>query len=264
MRPATISDLMSSLGCTKWPERWGEIYDKVMDQYDKYGCDFTDPIFYDKLADRYNVLREYRDYYKEAAVEIGKDEDLARARKELPDASDGYVESIATCRTLCDLASERGIMLLHAATVKVGGKAYAFSAPSGTGKSTHIRLWKKFFGEKVSILNGDKPLVREKDGEIIAYGTPWCGKEGWNKNDKAPLAALCFIERASVPSIRRLSTEEAVSRVFGQLLKPRHEAGVREVLRLTDILLRSVPLYLLSCDISEASARLSFETLTQV
>ena len=188
--------------------------------------------------------------------------EYARARRELPEASDGYVESITTYRALCDEASRRGTMLLHAATVKVGGRAYAFSAPSGTGKSTHIRLWRKFFGDRVSILNGDKPLVREKDGAIVAYGTPWCGKEGWNSNDSAPLGALCFIERGDTPSIRPLTPSEAVERVFGQLLKPTHEEGVKAILHLTDILLRRVPLYLLSCDISYEAARLSFETLT--
>ena len=74
----TIEELMKANNCTKWPERWGEIYDSVMDQYDKYGCEFADPVFYDKLGDRYNVLREYREYYKEAAEKIAEDENLAR------------------------------------------------------------------------------------------------------------------------------------------------------------------------------------------
>lgn len=78
MRYATINDLMSSLGCAKWPERWAEIYDNIMDQYDKYGCEFADPVFYDRLGDRYDCLKEYREYYKEAAAEIAKDEDLSR------------------------------------------------------------------------------------------------------------------------------------------------------------------------------------------
>ena len=190
------------------------------------------------------------------------EETFARARVDLPDSSDGYVESICTYRALCDTASAHGAMLLHAATVKVGDYAYAFSAPSGTGKSTHIRLWRRVFGEKIRILNGDKPLLREKDGKLIAYGTPWCGKEGWNSNDKAPLGALCFVARGEKNSIRPLSKEEAVDRVFSQLLKPTHRAGVTETLRLTDLLIRTVPLYLLTCDISEEAARLSFETMT--
>ena len=78
MRPATIADLMSALGCTKYPDRWADIYDKVMDEYDKYGCELATPAFYDKLGDRYNVFHKYKDYYKKAAEEIANDEDLCR------------------------------------------------------------------------------------------------------------------------------------------------------------------------------------------
>ncbi len=78
MKPSTIAELMGSLGCTEWPARWAEIYDKVMAEYDKYGCELADPAFYDRLGDRYNVLHKYRDYYKTAAAEIAKDENLCR------------------------------------------------------------------------------------------------------------------------------------------------------------------------------------------
>lgn len=78
MRPATISDLMNSLGCTHWPERWEELYDSVMDQFDTQGCVYTDPAFYDRLGERYNVLKTYRADYQLAAAEIGKDENLSR------------------------------------------------------------------------------------------------------------------------------------------------------------------------------------------
>jgi len=189
------------------------------------------------------------------------DETIALAHADVPQSSVAYAESICIYRALCDQASAHGAMLLHAATVKVGEHAYAFSAPSGTGKSTHIRLWRRVYGERIRILNGDKPILREKDGKLIAYGTPWCGKEGWNSNDEAPLGALCFVTRGE-NSIRRMTAAEAVDRVFGQLLKPTHADGVAQTLRLTDLLLRTVPLYLLSCDISEEAARLSFETMT--
>ena len=86
--------------------------------------------------------------------------------------------------------------LLHAAVIEVDGLAYAFAAPSGTGKTTHIALWKKFFGDRANIINGDKPIIRFENGTPYIYGTPWCGKEGYNINTKAPLAALCFIERS--------------------------------------------------------------------
>lgn len=77
MKP-TIQELMSALGCTKWPERWAEIYDDVMEQYEKCGCEFTNPDIYDKFKDKYNVLEKYGEYYKTAAAEIAKDDYLSR------------------------------------------------------------------------------------------------------------------------------------------------------------------------------------------
>ena len=190
------------------------------------------------------------------------DEMLEKEHKAMPENSLSYTENIAVCRAVCNAAAERGAVLLHAATVKVGDKAYAFSAPSGTGKSTHIRLWKEVHGDKVEVLNGDKPILRERNGALIAYGTPWCGKEGWQTNAKAPLAALCFLERACENSIRRLAPAEALDRVFLQLLKPEGAHGVAETLAFADRLIKTVPIYLLSCNISPDAARLSYETVT--
>ncbi len=78
MRPATINDLMASFGCTRWPERWAELYDSVMDVFDAQGCIYSDPAFYDRLGEQYNVLKTYRDDYKQAAAEVGKNENLSR------------------------------------------------------------------------------------------------------------------------------------------------------------------------------------------
>ena len=191
------------------------------------------------------------------------EEMLMEEHQKMPENSLSYTENICVCRAVCNTASAHGAILLHAATVMAGCKAYAFSAPSGTGKSTHIRLWKSVYGDAVTILNGDKPLLREKDGELIAYGTPWCGKEGWNTNAKAPLAGLCFLERGEENKIRRLSPSEAVDRVFRQMLKPKDARGVAETLRLADLMIRKIPVFLLSCNISEEAARLSYGSLTE-
>lgn len=197
----------------------------------------------------------------DVTVEI-PDELIARELARDPSHTPGYLESLATCRALCALLAPRGVILFHAATVKVGEYAYAFSAPSGTGKSTHIALWRKFFGEQVQMLNGDKPFMREADGVFTVYGTPWCGKEGWNRNDSAPLGGLCFLKRGEQNAIRRMSAEEAVDRIFAQLLKPQSAAGVAETLRLADLLIRHVPIWELTCNISREAAELSFRALT--
>ncbi len=212
---------------------------------------------FERTSEDYRVDGVSADFVIRTSDEAVRKEYAALSESEL-----SYAENICVCRALAGIVAEKGGMLLHAATVTVGGHAYAFSAPSGTGKTTHIRLWKKVYGDAVTVLNGDKPILREKDGELIAYGTPWCGKERWQTNAAAPLKALCFIERGEKNAIRALAPAEALDRVFRQLLKPENAQGVAQTLRMADLLIRKIPIYLLSCNISEEAARLSFETMT--
>ena len=190
-----------------------------------------------------------------------EEETLARAARDFPGQTPEYVEFICVYRAFCNEIAKRGAMLFHAAVIEVDGRGYAFTAPSGTGKSTHISLWRKTFGERVHIINGDKPILREKNGVFTAYGTPWCGKEGWGRNASAPLAGICFLRRDTRNSICRLSAEETVGRVFSQLMKPDTPEGMAETLRLADLLIRGVPIYELGCTISEEAARVAYEAM---
>ena len=100
-----------------------------------------------------------------------------------------------------------GRMLLHCSVLEYDGIAYAFLGRSGTGKSTHTKLWLKYLSP-TRVINGDKPIFEYVNGVFIAYGTPWMGKERWGTNTKAPLKALCFLEQAKVNAIRKLSSAE--------------------------------------------------------
>ena len=107
----------------------------------------------------------------------------------------GYAEGVCAYREICKrLPVEFGAYLFHSAVIEYGGDGFAFAAKSGTGKSTHIKLWRRRFGEGVHVVNGDKPILRFENGKLYAYGTPWCGKEGWQTNTRVPLKALCFLE----------------------------------------------------------------------
>ena len=77
------------------------------------------------------------------------------------------------------------------------GEAYIFTAVSGTGKSTHAMLWREVFGERVRMINDDKPLIRiTPEGKAVVYGTPWDGKHHLSKNSAFPLKAICWLTRA--------------------------------------------------------------------
>ena len=98
----------------------------------------------------------------------------------------------------------RGYVSLHAACVELDGKAYAFSAPSGIGKSTRAEAWMNGLGAK--LVSGDRPLIRADGSEVL--GIPWDGKEQCFRNVRYPLQAICEIRRSDTNYIRRMSFEQ--------------------------------------------------------
>ena len=174
----------------------------------------------------------------------------------------GYSESIVLFRKICYELPRYNALLFHGAAVAYKGKAYVFSAPSGTGKTTHLRLWMRARAKDLTIINGDKPIFRLEDGTFRVYGTPWSGKEGWQNNVCAPVRAVCFLERSKENRIERMSDGEAAQALFAQLVYPRDPANLSAMLTLADGFVKSARFYRLHCNVSEEAARLSFETMT--
>lgn len=178
--------------------------------------------------------------------------------------SDGYCESICIYRAICRRLPLLGGMLLHSAVITDGTHGFAFTADSGTGKTTHVNMWREAFGEDILVVNGDKPLVRKRDGVWYAYGTPWCGKEGWNINTSVPLTAICFLRRGETNTVTPYDTAAAVTEIIPQLLIPEDPAALAATLDLLDDLLASVPLYELRCTISTEAAHVARAGMTPV
>lgn len=176
-----------------------------------------------------------------------------------------YAEGVCTYRAIChQLPQKFQSYLMHCAVIEYEGQGYAFAAKSGTGKSTHIALWQKKFGkDAVQVINGDKPILRFIGDRLYAYGTPWCGKEGWNVNKKVPLKAICFLERATTNSIHEISASNAVMRIFHQLLSPEDIETVDALFPLLDRTLREIPCFVLGCNISEEAAETAYRGMNQ-
>ncbi len=150
-----------------------------------------------------------------------------------------------------------GGVVLHGSSIAFEGKGVVFSAPSGTGKSTHTSLWAKRYGEKVTVVNDDKPAIRFVGEQPYIYGTPWSGKTDKNHNISVPLQAVVFVERASQNRIRRLSPTEALLRINNETVRPFYDAGQGiRVLDCTQKLIQTIPMYLLGCTISEDAPEL--------
>lgn len=93
---------------------------------------------------------------------------------------------------------------IHSSAVLFDGKVYLFSASSGVGKSTHTSKWKARFGDRVSIINDDKPSFRLINGKCYVYGTPFSGGTDLHINASGELGAIVFLERAEVNSIKKI------------------------------------------------------------
>lgn len=218
-----------------------------------------------RIENRYPFIeRQCRDYICEDAefdfsVSVTNDEILEEQKH--GEFTEGYCESICMYRHICEKSAAYNVFLMHSSVIEVNGYAYAFTAKSGVGKSTHTALWlKNIPGARV--LNGDKPLYRlEEDGSFTVFGTPWNGKEDWGENISAPLAAICFLDRGEVNSIRPATPDETLERLMHQLYLRGERSSVIRQLALMDALVNGARFFLLSCNISDEAAKIAYEAM---
>lgn len=228
-----------------------------------------------ELADKYieinSVHDELKNFFKDYlitdvtpdfSVSLSKEDILAEQEATSENQfSPTYLETLALLRKLAEILPSYSRILMHGASISYNDHAYLFTAPSGTGKSTHIRLWKKYLGDDVKIVNGDKPFISLEDEPLI-YGSPWAGKENWHRNCKMPLKGICFVQRGTTNSIQRIVASDCLPLLFKQVYLPADTLAAGLTLELVDTLLKKVPLYSLTCDMSEDAVKCSFEALT--
>ncbi len=120
------------------------------------------------------------------------------------DSNDSYFLTHAIMIAFMLATSGNGTLLIHSSAVTHEGMAYLFQGKSGTGKSTHVRLWVKNISGAVR-LNDDHPIIRFADtGDAIAYGSPWSGKTHCYRNESAPVGAFVRLVRGENNELHRL------------------------------------------------------------
>lgn len=177
--------------------------------------------------------------------------------------SDAYLETLAVYRQIATQMPAYGVVLFHGSVIAVDEECYLFTAPSGTGKSTHTRLWRELLGRRAFMVNDDKPLLKlEEDGSITAYGTPWDGKHRLSRNIGVRLKGICILSQGKENSICRVSQAEAFPTILQQAYRPVNRPDVMK--QTLDILnhIMGVGVWHLACNISEEAARLSYETMS--
>ncbi len=172
--------------------------------------------------------------------------------------SEGYLETLAVYRRIAERMPDYDAVLFHGSCVAADGAGYLFTAKSGTGKSTHARLWRELLGERAVMVNDDKPLIRVTDAGAVIYGTPWDGKHRLSENVSVPLKALCILERARENTIRPISVSEAYPLLLQQVYRPMDPAALGKTLALLDRLTASVSLWRLGCNMDIEAARVAY------
>lgn len=173
-----------------------------------------------------------------------------------------YLETLALLRKISNRSPEYNCFLMHGAVVAVDGSGYMFTAPSGTGKSTHVALWKKYF-ENTEIINGDKPFVRVDKSGVRVYGTPWAGKEGWQKNIAVPLKGICLLGRGKENRIEQVSPAQVLPYIMRQIHYTDEPEMAGRTLELLNMMMADVPVYRLECDVSREAAECSYAGMVE-
>ncbi len=205
----------------------------------------------------YNIMKDYLVDDEPARFSIViTDEDIENEKKLSPHSlSDASYECTAVYRKyIYEVLDKYDAFFFHCSSIEVDGKAIMFTAKSGTGKSTHRNLWMKNFGDRVKIINDDKPIIRKVDGVFYVYGTPWRGKEAMGENVKVPAKALCFLSRAEKNSIGSISTSEVVARALNQTVRPSDAGLMGKLLDLLDGFLQQVKCYDLRVNMDDEAA----------
>ena len=159
-----------------------------------------------------------------------------------------YYENICIQRTVCRRMLSFGCLFLHSCVMSIDGDGYGLAAPVQGGKTTQLRLWQKRFGSRLRVINGDKPFYRLLDGQIVAYGSPWMGKEAAGYNGSVPVKALFFLEKGRENRVRRMDAREILSEIFYHTELPETDDETEGMAGVIASLIRIVPCFHLVCD----------------
>ncbi len=160
------------------------------------------------------------------------------------------------------LLNKYGSFIFHGSAISYKDNGYIFTAPSGTGKSTHVNNLRKVLGDEIKYINDDKPIIKIEDNTPFIYGSPWEGKHFLGSNIKAKLKAFIFLEQDNKNSVKEVDFNEFLTKILSQSQKPK---TVFEGEKLLDVIVNftnsNVKFYILKCNKDVSSANCTIDNV---
>jgi len=215
------------------------------------------------------IMQDYLAEFKNEDVFIEiSDEDIAFEKAIMEDDTQVKYETTyklsAIHRKIGNWLPSQNAFVLHSACFDVNGVGVAFAAHSGTGKTTHMNLWQQLLGDKMTVVNGDKPIIRFFDDEPetpYAYGTPWNGKEKLGCNMRTKLRHICFIERSETNYVEKVDKNSAINRIMKQVYMPENSEAMLKTTELIGRLFGCCDLWIIHCNMNPEAAEVAYNAI---
>ena len=197
-------------------------------------------------------------------IDFEREKSISEDKKEgipVRNFCDSYLETLAVYRKISERMIELDTILFHGSVIAVDGIGYLFTAKSGTGKSTHTRLWREYFGERAVMVNDDKPLLKVTENGVIVYGTAWDGKHHLSSNISVPLKAICILGRAEKNHIEKITKSMAYPMLIQQSYRSGNPEKMKKILKIINEISDNVSLYKAGFNMEIESAETAYNMM---
>lgn len=158
-----------------------------------------------------------------------------------------------------DYLIKENSLIIHGASIEYKNKGYIFIGPSGTGKSTHINYWINHLKD-LTVINGDKPIVKVGENNSTIYGSPWCGKERLGTNTNCILDSIVILKRGSINRILEVSPKEHIEDIINEIYIPGN--NLLNIVDLLNKLFKTCRLYVMECQNTDEAFYVAYKKLT--
>lgn len=207
-------------------------------------------IFFKVYEDERGFYRIFHDH-KENDRPYAVGRILSENRERITYASDSEAFFSESSNAFSHIAFERLLLqkdaiILHASFIETAYGGILFSGPSGVGKSTQADLWKMY--ENAELINGDRTILRQKEGAWRGYGSPYAGSSRCFVNKSKEIRCIVILKQAEQCHIRRLSSAMAFMKIYeGIIINTWNEKYMQKAANLIETLVKKVPVYLMEC-----------------